>query len=337
MNQIREVFKKGCLIDLDVGVWPAERRLQPDDLGLTKEEVPPNFVLGHKKLIPAGANSEVRKWESKARKTVEKYSFPFTVGGGRFVPRPRMLECVTELEEIIVGFDHAADKLVAEYDQHRLAMRSEFVQAAHDAYHRKVLLCGGLTQSEGEYVNQFLARVDKVYPSVTELRRKYHMEYVVFQTQLDDITRATYEDVAQDTDKIRLLQETFVERIRQRVNSFAETAVVNARSDAREVLERTARVLRNGKRVTKYTMDAVRKMIARYSDMDLVGDEGFKERLKSFKDRVLDVYEDSLVVKDKGHRDNVTTEIEALALMAADDVAIRNLVDKYRKELAAGN
>jgi hypothetical protein len=333
-ESLQEIFRKGCLIDLNVGMWMAERKLQPEDLGLTKEDLPATFILGHKKLIPASAMAEIRHLEYQARETVTRYSFPFPFGWARFVPRTNLEECTSKLQHLIRCYDDAADKVVSEYDKHRMDMRSEFVTAAHEAYKRRTLLCGGLDQTEDDYVNEFLERINKVYPTPQELRRKYHMDFVVFQVQLPDITRATYEDIAQDADKVRLLREAYTESIRQRVNTFSEQVVAQMRGEATEALSHAAKTFKEGKRLTKATLDVVRKMIDRYESMDLAGDEHFKGKLKEFKTRVLDMYKDKDIISDKGLRTNVTTELECLATMAADEASIRGLVDQYRKELS---
>lgn len=333
MSEIQEVFRKGCLIDLDVGVWLAERKLQPEDLGLTKEEVSTTFSLGHKRLISLSATSRIRKLETLARVTLDKYSFDFPFGGARFVPRVRLQECIDKLDEIVKDFNLAADELVADYNNHRLAMRSEFTQIAHDAFHRSMLLCGQVGVGEDKYVNDFLARIDKVYPSTSELRRKYHIGYVVFQVELPDLTRATYADIVDDSAKIQLMKQAFETSIRNSVESFSESVVLQMRSDVTNVLSRAIRTLKVGQRPTKYTINMVRKMIDRYSLMDLVGDESFRMRLADFKTRVLDVYSDVSIIKDSELKGKVVTELEALQLMATDEVAVRALIEKYRKEL----
>ena len=335
MNEsLQEVFRKGCLVDLNVRQWLAARKLQPEDLGLEKDEVSANFSLGHKKLIPAAAIGETRHWEYVARAALEEYSFPFPMGSGRYVPRTKLQECTEKIDAAIAGFNRTADDIVANYGQHRLAVRTEFVAAAHEAYRRKTLLCGGLNQTEEVYVNEFLDRIDKVYPTPEELRKKYSMDYVVFQVQLPDLTRATYADIAADADKINLLREAYTEGIRQRINSFAEQVVGQMRTEAGEALKHAVETFKIGKRVTKATLDIVRNMIDRYLTMDLVGDEAFKARLTEFKSRVLDMYKDKDIIGDKGLRSNVVKDLEALAEMAADAGSIHELVEKYRQELS---
>lgn len=334
MSEIQEVFRKGCLVDLDVGVWSAERKLQPEDLGLTGAEVSENFSLGHKRLIPHEATARLRKLESSARNTLRRFSFSFPFGQAQFVPWVRMEECKAMLDSIIATFNMAADSIVSEFDKHRLAVRSEFTKAAHEAYQRRVALCGGLDCTESEYVNEFLARVDKAYPKAEDLRSKYHMEYTVFQVSLPDITRATLEDIVDGAAKVSLMREAFEVGVRQKVNQFAEGVVLQMRGDAQDVLSRAVRTLKFGKRPTKYTIDMVRKMIDRYSTMDLVGDDGLKARFADFKARVLDMYKDADIIKDAELSKKVVTEMEALLMMTTDRQAIKSLVDKYRRELA---
>jgi len=333
MESLEKVFGKGCLLDLNVRQWTGEKRLQPEDLGLRKEEVPESFSLGRKKLIPTEAIRRMRHWEYLARKAVGKHSFPFPFGEARFVSRTKLDECVRDLDGIIMQFDSAADDLVAQYAQHKIAMRAEFVRAAQEAYRRRVTLCGGLDQTEDEYVNEFLARVDKAYPSEQSLRSKYSMSYVVFQVSLPDITRATYESIAQDSERIKVMREAFELSVKQRVRRFVEETAGSLREDARRDLGRAAETLRNG-RVTKATLDIVRKMVERYEQMDMFGDDEFKAHLREFKARVLDMYSAKQIKVDDGLRSKVLQDVEALAQAAVDSASIGRLVEKCRSQVS---
>jgi len=332
-DTLNEVFRKGCLVDLNVSQWLAERRLQPEDLGLQPEEVPPNFVLGHKKLIPAEAIAEVKRWDYQARDLLEVYSHPFPFGGARFVPRPKLLELTSKLDALITGFNGAADALVTKYADHKTAMRTEFLTAAKEAYKRVTLLRGTAPCTEEEYVNAFLARIEKVYPSPKELRGKYSMTYVVFQVELPDITRATYDQIVEDSDRIQLMRTAYTEGIKQRMQEFAEGVARKQREDAARILGHAAERLRNGKRMSNHTLNAVRRLVDRYAAMDLVGDTTLKVRLAEFKKRVLDAYADHHMMEDTGLRKNIAMELEALTEVANDAVTIQQLADGYRKEL----
>lgn len=333
MESLEKVFGKGCLLDLNVRQWTGEKRLQPADLGLTDDEVPESFSLGRKKLIPTEAIRTMRHWEYLARKAVGQHSFPFPFGEARFVSRTKLDECVRDLDSIIMQFDAAADELVRKFTQHKIAMRAEFVKAAREAYHRRATLCGGLDQPEDEYINEFLARVEKAYPSEGQLRAKYSMTYVVFQVTLPDITRATYEDIAQDGERIGVMREAFELSVRQRVRQFVEDTAGSLREEARRDLGRAAETLRNG-RITKATLDIVRKMIERYEQMDMFGDDEFKAHLREFKGRVLDMYDAKQVKGDEGLRSNILNDVEALAEAAVDSASIGRLVEKCRSQVS---
>ena len=332
-NTLDKVFGKGCMLDLNVSQWTGEKRLHPEDLGLTQDEVPASYSLGRKKLIPAEAIQEMRHWEYKARSCVARHSFPFPFGEARFVSRTELDECVQELDQIVLEFEAAADNLVACFSKHRLDMRAEFLAAAREAYQRRATLCGGLQESESEFVNTFLVRIDKAYPSENALRAKYSMTYVVFQVELPDLTRATYSDIAQDSEKIQVMREAFELTVRQRVRQFVEDTAGSLRKEAHRALTRTAEALRDH-RTTKATLDGVRRMIERYERMDMFGDEEFKARLREFKVRVLDMYEAKEIKRDERLCSNVLNDIESLAAMAVNAASMKSLIEKCKQEVS---
>lgn len=333
MQSLEKVFGKGCLLDLNVRQWTAEKQLQPEDLGLRKQEVPESYRLGRKKLIPTEAIRQMHHWEYLARKVVSDHSFPFPFGEARFVSRTELDDCIKELDDVISNFDASADELVRKYSEHKIAMRAEFTKAAQDAYRRRATLCGGLSQPEDEYVNEFLERVDRAYPNEGQLRSKYSMTYVVFQVSLPDITRATYEDIARDGERIRVLREAFQMSVEQRVRQFVEDTVGSLRQQARKDLDRAASTLRNG-RPSSATFKIIRKMIERYERMDMFGDDEFKRHLREFKTRVLNRYDAEQVREDDELRSKILQDVEALSSVAINSASISQLVERCKDQVS---
>jgi hypothetical protein len=334
MSEILEkVFGKGCLLNIHISRWTGSRKLQAEDLGLAKNEVPASFSLGWKKMIPAEAISEMRHWDYLARLCVEKHSFPFPFGDCRFVARTQLDDCVEQLDKIIASFNAAADRIVASYKRYRIEMRAEFLRAAQEAYRRRATLCGGLDTPEDKFVNQFLARIDKAYPKEEDLRAKYSMSYVVFQVSLPDITRATYADIAQDSERIHLMRESFELSLRQRMDKFVTDTATGLREEADDALSRMAKTLRGNGRVTRATLDIALNMIDRYERMDVFEDTAYKNALRDFRTRVLGMYDAKQISDDKGLRSNVVKELEALAEMARDSTSITKLVEHCRQQI----
>jgi len=154
----------------------------------------------------------------------------------------------------------------------------------------------------------------------------------VFQVELPDLTRATYADIAQDGEKIRLMRDAFELNVKQRVRSFVEDTAGGLRKEAHEAFTRAADTLR-GKRVSSSTLDIVNKMIERYQRMDMFGDEEFKARLREFKVRVLDMYDAKEIRNDKGLRSNILEDLEVLAAMAVDAASMNSLIEKCKQEV----
>jgi hypothetical protein len=185
--EIGKIFTHGNLVDVNVSMWTATKILTHEDLGLGQTDISSAFSLGKKTLIPAEVIAEFKALDNKARSVLNNYSFKFTFGGARFVPKKRFMDFDTEINEVIKQFDAKADDLSKNYMIYRQDMRSEYVKAAHEAFARATSLCVGLDVTEDDFVNRFLERIEMSYPKVEDIRKKFHMEYSVFQVALPDL------------------------------------------------------------------------------------------------------------------------------------------------------
>ena len=70
-------FKDGILMTLSVGRWSGAKKLNPDDLGLTPEQIPEFMKLGRKLLIPQEERNVFTQIENNARNSLERDSFGY--------------------------------------------------------------------------------------------------------------------------------------------------------------------------------------------------------------------------------------------------------------------
>jgi hypothetical protein len=326
------IFTHGSLVDICVGIWTGTRQLQAEDLGLAEDKISEAFSLGHKNLIPYEVIAKFKNLDYKARYLLTKYSFPFEFGSARFVPKKRLLDFVTDIDLVIDEFNKAADDLVANYGRYRIEMRQQFVAAAHAAYTRMKQL-HGFVKSEDEFVNTFIERVEKFYPDSSKIREKFHMEYTVFQVALPDLSQANYADIAEENEKLQMLQLAYQKSLTRKVESFVERLTTDQRSRAQETLNRFSALLESDKRISEQSMDAVKNMITDFEHMDIVGDEGFLSMLKNFKMRVLDVYSAKDIKGNSKLRRSIIDEVAIVLGVVSDKAVITEIAAKYRERI----
>jgi hypothetical protein len=327
-----KIFTHGNLVDINVSMWTAVRKLQPEDLGLPADKISGAFSLGHKKLVPAEVMREFDHLDYLARRAVEKYSFPFVFGAARFVPKKLMVTLANELDMLIQEYNTLADKFMLDYTKHKISMRKEFVKAATEAYVRAKAFCG-FDKDKEEFINVFLERVETFYPPVEDIRAKFQMSYVVYQAALPDLSQATYADIAEEGDKIRLMQDAYQRTLNKKVELFVDGIVSEQRKRAEEVLVRFAEMLQPNRVVNEASLSAVRNMIAEYERMDIMDDTAFKTLLGEFKQRLIDNFSAKEIRNNSTLRKALVDELQILIRSASDSTVIQALAKSYREKI----
>ncbi|MBD3260264.1 MAG: DUF3150 domain-containing protein [Candidatus Altiarchaeales archaeon] len=327
-----KIFTHGVLVDVNISIWSARTQLQAEDLGIQSEHVPESFSLGHMKLIPSEVMSELNHFDYMIRALLKKHSFPFEFGEARFVPKKVFPTFSDEFDTINQEFQKKIDEFVASYPRYKLQMRQEFTKAANQAYERLLTLCG-FDKPRDEFVNEFLERVEALYPSEEKIRSKFSAEYVVFQVSLPDLSQATYETVAADNEKMALMQKAYEKALYKRVQSFVDNVVNEQRSNAVKVMSHVAENMKKGKRFTTATLNSLRKMVTEYERMDVLDDADMLKRLRDLKERVLDHITAKQVAESAKLSANLRKELEALVVLANDREAIAALAENYRQRI----
>ncbi len=330
MNDIKKFFSHGNLVDINVSMWTAQKLLTPEDLGLKGTDISSAFTLGKKTLIPAPVIAELRHYENRARQTLIDHSFAFTFGGARFVPKKAFAEFAEAIDKVIAQFDQKADELARNYSTYRLDMRTEYIEAAKEAYARAKSLNQGMDTDEDTFVNTFIQRIEDSYPAVDQIRKKFHIEYNVFQVALPDIAQASYEDLVDEQGKVKMMEEAYRRSLYNKVNNFVESCTNDLRSKATSVLTRFSEALKEDKRINEASLNSIKNMIEEYERMNFVGDDTLLKALKDFRVKCIDCYNAKVIREDKVVKGTVQRELETLLKYATDKSAIDQLVKKYR-------
>lgn len=327
----KNVFTHGNLVDINVRFWMGRIHWSPEDIGISDKHISGVFDLGKKKLIPAAVVAKFRSLDYKIRTALEKYSFPFDFGAAKFVPKKIFLKFAEEADQTINEFNKQVEAFVRNYPRYKLIMRKDYVKAAHEAY-KIAQSVDRLDMDEDRYVEKYLQRIDKLYPSAEEVRKKYSMEYIVYRMELPDISKATYEDVSEENDKLRLFEAAYRRDLERKTYNFVDTVITTLRQKLARSFNSAAKQVRDGKYVSIPTMNRIRKSIRNFEDMDIVGDDRFRKILKDFEDRALSISHNTINANKK-IRDNFYNDLKGVADLAVQRSTIDEVAAEYRKKI----
>jgi hypothetical protein len=329
--QLDTVFTEGALVDIDISTGSFERRLQPEDLGLDPQKLSKAFKLGSKSLMPIEIISEFKHHDYKARSLLTQMSFSFPFGGARFIPKKTLVDFAERIESIIVAFNKSVTKLVDNYEKYKLQMRKHYVEAANEAYDRLTQM-HGLQADKTEFINGFLERVDKFYPNVSDIPKKFNMDYQVFQVALPDLSQASYEDMATESQKVKMLEDAYRTKIYRKINEFVNSLVSELRSKAEKVLKCVEAGFDNNRKYTEATHRMLKDMIENYGSLNIVNDKGFQDELESYKTRFLG--NDAKTIRGNPDlRKQMLEALKSLTKRVLDQSEIQQLAEAYRTKI----
>lgn len=332
MKNISKVFTDGNLVDVSVRTWSGQRALQPADLGLSSTHISEAFKLGKKALIPREKIAMFKRIDQRARSVLSRFSFPFAFGSARFVPKKAFIKFIESFDKVQKDFYAEVDSLIEDYDAYRIAMRKEYVEAAEEAYIRYTSI-SKIEVDKDEFINDFLERVESFYPAKEELRDKFYMDYTVFRVALPDLTRATYDDLMDEGEKIKMLQMAKQAELQERVRKFVDSTLETQRSRASKVLGHLEESIRSGKKITKASINSVKTMIEDYESLDIIGDKKFLQVLKNFRDEHLKHLNDKVLKQVPEHGAKICEMLQDLIKLAEDQSDINVLVNAYKSRM----
>jgi hypothetical protein len=298
-----KLFIDGVLMYPHVGYWHGAKGLNPEDLGLTNGDVADAYILGRKMLVPDEVIKKFRQLEGIARNLVDNNSFPFPIGNSKFVPRTKFNEVITGLQDTQTKFHALADEFITKFDEYRQQMLPIYQQAAEDAFERRnpevqefgidadpEALRIKREQDKAAFVEQFLARIQTHYPVASSLRKRFYLEWDIYEISAPQMHLTTAEGVLQ-TDEAQQAAKAEAHRLMaEKINGFVSEVVTSLRQEATEVCNRVANAIRSGKVMRKTSFDSLRNFIDRFKDMNFVGDQSVFDQLDAVKREFLDAH-----------------------------------------------
>jgi archaellum component FlaC len=234
-------------------------------------------------------------------------------------------------------------------------MRTEFISAAKEAYERLTklnniedqILCIPRIEKDAngkdvtvmkevtqdQYINEFLERIERCYPKVESLSRRFSMDFVAFQMELPDLTEATIDDVAEEHEKINLLQEAFQKKMRKEMESYAENIVRENRDRANDIIQTMTANIKNKKRFTETTYNMVLNMINTFISLNITDDIKLEQALMNFKIKYLDGFSSKQIRESTTMQIDMLKDLTQINTIIQDASEIQALAESYRTKI----
>ena len=340
---LTNIFLDGVLVDVDVSFWSGSKVLQPEDLGLKKEEVTDAFHLGKKMLVPQEVIRAFRSIESKARREVESSSFRFPFGNARFVPKKRFPKVLKTLQELEAQYNKLADDLIENYSKYRQEMLPVYQKAAEEAYMRQTpetMQFGPDYDRDKEketYILNFLERINGFYPVAESLRDKFSLSWNVYEIAIPRMKEADANRVALKEEQKQIAAEDYKAQIHGKISDFVDEVAKALRQETAELCNHIVTNMSNGMVVKGKTVNSLKSFIERFRDLNFVGDLEVEQQLDEIQKEYLDKFSNEQIKDDMEIQATLKRKLGTLAASAGKVTDVNSVTGEYKRKISWQN
>ncbi len=283
---LNALTSKGVLVNVHVRYWRARKKLTPEDLGLSAEQVDDRlFSLGHKRLLPKEALKRLALLEGRAHALVEENTFPFLNGIGHYLPNSKLAEVTARLDELRSEFAEAQAQFMDRYGELRNAALANWTTAA-----RKL----------GVDPQLLVAKIRAAFPPPESLSRYFGFAVNLYQISVPDVPQAELIELGAQQELAQARREAAEaarREIEQSCQGFIADCVATLREQTAKLCEDMLATINDTGYVHQKTLNRLLKFIERFGELNFVNDAEMKQQLeqtrKEFLSRTAPEYRDS--------------------------------------------
>ena len=182
-----QVLKCMLAVNLNVNIWSAKRKLNPDDF--VHSELPPESLasLGSKKICDPKALRIFSTLKARAVNVLDKSGVRFL--GGWAIPEAKAAKIVNSLDMIAEEFKHAKDKFMKNYDK---AVQNWI---SDNPGWEKIIATSVVS---ADYVAERIAFNWQVFKVVNPTGRKKALLETGLQSEVDSLGSTLFGEIAKD-------------------------------------------------------------------------------------------------------------------------------------------
>jgi hypothetical protein len=309
--------QRGVLVSVSVRYWRAQRKLNPEDLGLTRDRVNDRLIsLGHKRLVPKESLKRLAVLESRAHSLVEESTFPFLGGIAHYLPNEKLEEVTQRLHRLQAEFETETRDFLSGYARLREAALVEWRDAAVQL---------------GADPRKLVAAVEQAFPSSERMPRSFGFEVRLFSIAVPDMPQAQLIDLGTRQELMQVRRDA-AEQARREIEESCERFVGECVSEMRRQTaqlcsEMLATIDGTGS-VHQKTLNRLQRFIERYKALNFAQDGQMERELEKARAELLSRSAEE-------YRGNGTAEVTLVQGLERLRTKARELAAQDTSDLAA--
>ena len=277
-TELLHVLKReGVLINVSIRFWRGCKKLKAEEIGLNPDTVSDRFIsLGHKRLLPKDALSELALIEGRAHSLIESSTFPFLNGLSHFLPNPKLEEVASKLKSLEQEFWAARDAFMAKYEGIR--------ENASMEWHR---VAAKLVADPDRIVES----IEQSFPLPHQMGRYFGFETQLFQISLPEkLSLELITTVEQQ--QVMAARQTAVQeaaaKIHRDTGLFVADCIAALREQTAKLCEEMLHSINTSEKgVHQKTLNRLVHFIDQFKQMNFANDTAMEEQLEQVRRELL--------------------------------------------------
>ncbi len=259
-----KLFQDGFLVSVHVSKWGMSTNLSKEDIEYNKK-IPEIFRLGKKMLINPKHLNDFMKIESRARRYLDSNSYDFPAGDAHFVPKKKVVEVLTKLEDIRLEFNKLKDSFIEKYEEYKEEVLKDYplqADSLRPCYPHKDLVGGKFSFSVSMY----------------EIHMPKELSTVDIQTLID-------RDQAKEEVKKKLevqLENHYKESL-VKLESFTEESAKLLRGQMVTMCHSVIDKIKKGEVVSKANIKSIREEIGNFRSLNFLDDKVVEQQINNLE------------------------------------------------------
>lgn len=269
--------REGVLLNVSVRYWRGQKKLRPEDVGLSPGKVSDRLIsLGHKRLLPRDATKSLALIESRAHALVEANTFPFLNGLGHFLPNARLAEVTGKLHELETQFWAAKQGFLDRYQELRGSAVQEWWRMASEL----------VPDPE-----RLVATIEAAFPVDGHMDRFYGFDVRLFQIALPEVVSLQLVEAGDQSEVLAARQRAAQEaarRIRQDAEAFVGDCVASLREQTAQLCGEMLESIRtSGTGVHQKTLNRLLRFVDQFKQLNFANDTEMERELERVRSELL--------------------------------------------------
>jgi hypothetical protein len=291
-------------VQLSRKMWLGNNKLQGDEIGLDFEALPKDvqdiIKLGSKRMYPKDIRESFVGIYMKAYHYLQANSLPFITDHIRAVPKAKLAEVVARLEL---------------FQQEYYEFKVDFIRNYEDMK----------AKWEDKYRGPIWNSMQGFYPHKDELAKKFDLFWNVFE-----VSSATYS--ATSSQEVAVAYQKAKQELERRMGEMVEESITYLRAKASSTVKNLAERLRTGAICTEKTIGSVRNVEQWFRELNIFGDKGVEEDLKTLRVALQGV-ESGDLKEDDALRARIIELADKVVATADKLEDVNTLTNEYKRTL----